>query len=257
MRQILLSLVLAASCFALDLSKLKPEGYVSDFANVVDPASKAAINTYLAALEKASGAQIALVTIDTLDGEIVGDVANKLYIQWGVGKKLTNEGALFLLAVRDRKSRLEVGYGLEPIVPDGSAGDILRAMRPALRASQYGPALIEAARSLGTKIAVGKNIQIAESLPAPIFDDTQPRGSRQTQLNPKQILFMVGIAIVLLILMSRGGGGGMGGLAWLLLSGASGYSRGGGGFGGPSSGGSSWGGFGGGSSGGGGASSDW
>ena len=68
------------------------------------------------------------------DAEMIDEVANKLYIQWGVGKKTTNEGALFLFAIRDRKSRLEVGYGLEPYVPDGSAGDVLRAMRPALRA---------------------------------------------------------------------------------------------------------------------------
>ncbi len=259
-RSILLSLVLAASSFALDLSKLKPEGYVSDFANVVDPESKATLNAYLAALEKASGAQIALVTIDTLDGEIVGDVANKLYIQWGVGKKSTNEGALFLLVIRDRKSRLEVGYGLEPIVPDGSAGDILRAMRPALRAGGYGSALIEAARTLGVKIATAKNIQIGETLPAPLFNDDESSGDLKSQLSPKEIMIMVGIAIFILILLinSGGGRGGMGGLVWMLLNagGGGGYSSRGG-FGGSSSGGSSWGGFGGGSSGGGGASSDW
>ena len=156
MLRLVLSLALASKLLAVDWSKLTPEGYVSDFAHVIDAPSRASIDRYLASLEQASGAQIAIVTIDTLDGEMVDDVANKLYRQFGVGKKGKNEGALFLLVVRDRKSRLEVGYGLEPIVPDGVAGDILRSMRPALRAQQYGPALIEAARVLGTKIATGK-----------------------------------------------------------------------------------------------------
>ena len=258
MRHLLLSFVLAASSFALDLSKLKPEGPVSDFAHVIDASSKASINAYLAELERATGAQVALVTIDTLDGEMIDEVANKLYIQWGVGKKTTNEGALFLFAIRDRKSRLEVGYGLEPYVPDGSAGDVLRAMRPALRAGQYGPAMIEAARLLGAKISKGKNIQVADSLPRPIFEDSGSRGRQLNTTDTRKIIIMVGIGALLLFLMSRGGGGGLGGLAWMLLgSSVGGYSRGGGGFGGYSSGGGGSGGFGGGSSGGGGASSDW
>lgn len=254
MRNLLLILVLAASSFALDLSKLKPEGYVSDFSRVVDASSKESINAYLSGLERASGVQVALVTIDTLDGEPIEDIANKLYIQWGVGKKGTNEGALFLFVIRDRKSRLEVGYGLEPIVPDGSAGDVLRAMRPALRAGQYGPAMIEAARILGGKIANGKNIQVAESLPQPVFQGSGERGRRLGNPDARQIILMVVVGLFVFYLMSRGGGR-RGGGPWFFPGG--GFSGGGGGFGGYSSGGSSWGGFGGGSSGGGGASSDW
>ena len=131
-------------------------------------------------------------------------------------------------------------------------------MRPALRAGQYGPAMIEAARLLGSKIAKGKNVELPDSLPRPIFEDSQGRGRQLTSIDTRKLIIMVGIGLLLLFLMSRGGGGGLGGLAWMLLgSGGGGYSRGGGGFGGASSGGSSWGGFGGGSSGGGGASSDW
>ncbi len=252
MLRILLSFALAFSAFGADWSKLKPEGYVSDYAKVIDAGSRASIESYLAGLERASGAQIAIVTIDTLDGEPVSDVANKLFRQFGVGQKGKNEGALFLLAVRDRKSRLEVGYGLEPIVPDGVAGDILRAMRPALRASQYGPALIEAARVLGTKISASKKVELSETLPPrALFEDGPRKGTNREQRRIVEILLVVGL-IGLFAMMSRRGGGGRryGGGPWILPGG-------GGGFGGASSGGSSWGGFGGGDSGGGGASSDW
>ncbi len=250
MFRLLLSFALALTAFAADWTKLKPEGYVSDFAHVLDAASRESIDRYLAAVEKASGAQVAIVTINTLDGEPVDDVANKLYRQFGVGQKGKNEGALFLLVVTDRKSRLEVGYGLEPIVPDGVAGDILRAMRPALRAQQYGPALIEATRVLGTKIAAGKNITIAEALPARQFREGESE-RRSPASNQKiiQILVVVG-AIALFALFNRRRGGGYGSGPWIFPS-SGGFGGGGGG------GGSSWGGFGGGDSGGGGASSDW
>jgi uncharacterized protein len=76
---------------------------------------------------------MALVTIATLEGEPIEDVANTIFRAWGVGQKGKNEGILLLLSIGDRRSRLEVGYGLEPILPDGLAGSILREMRPALR----------------------------------------------------------------------------------------------------------------------------
>ncbi|WP_031497606.1 TPM domain-containing protein [Bryobacter aggregatus] len=248
MIRLLLSLGLAWSCLAVDYRTLKPEGYVSDFAHVIDPSSRQILNRYLAAVETATGAQIALVTVDTLDGDEITDVANKLYIQWGIGKKATNEGALFLFAIKDRKSRLEVGYGLEPILPDGSAGDLLRAMRPALRANEYGAAMVEAARGLGTRIATAKNVTIQETLPRPLHQAQDDRDD----LNLAITLIFV-ILIVGLMAGSRGGGR-RGGGPWGYAGG--GFGGGGGGFGG-GGGGSSWGGFGGGSSGGGGASSDW
>ena len=256
MLRIVLSLAFASTLLAVDWSKLTAEGYISDFAHVIDSSSRASIDRYLASLEQASGAQIAIVTIDTLDGEMADDVANKLYRQFGVGKKGKNEGALFLLVVRDRKSRLEVGYGLEPIIPDGVAGDVLRSMRPALRAGQYGPALIEAARVLGTKIAAGKNIAIPESLPERQFrEDNTPQSGSAKQRLITQMLVGLG-AVALLAFFSRRRSGYGGGGPWF-FPGGGGYSSSGGFGGAGSGGGASWGGFGGGDSGGGGASSDW
>ena len=114
------------------------------------PPSKQTLEAYCANLERATGAQMAIVLVNTLDDEPVEDVANRLYREWGIGKKGKDEGILILLAVKDHKSRAEIGYGLEPIITDGAAGGILREIRPILRQGNYGGALLAAAQQLGT-----------------------------------------------------------------------------------------------------------
>lgn len=250
---------------AVDWKALKPEGYVSDFAGVVDPQSKAALNAYAAALEHATGAQMAFVTVQSVEGEPIEDVANDLFHAWGIGRKGEDDGLLLMLAIADHKSRLEVGGGLGGVIPDGMAGLLLDDMRPALRENQYGPALLMAAQRLGSTIAQSKNVNI----PPPATAVRVPRSTRDSIPWPV-ILFGV---FILLMLLRRGGGGyygggGGGGGFWtgLLLGqilnsgrGWDGGGRDGGGFGGFDSGGSGggFGGFGGGDSGGGGASSSW
>jgi len=197
----LCALVLAATLAnAADWAALQPQGYVSDFAGVIDAGSRQRIDAYCAAVEKATGAQLALVTIPELGGEPVEDVANLLFRKWGIGKKGENNGALLLLSVRDRRSRLEVGYGLEPILPDGAAGALLREMRPALKVGNYGEAMLVAAHQIGERVAHEKNVQIDESV--------RPRRpvSRSNQGIPWPII-LIGLLGVL-FLFSRGGGGG-------------------------------------------------
>jgi uncharacterized protein len=254
---------LAASAFAVDWKSYKPQGYVSDFAGVIDGRSRAAIDSYAANVQRATGAQMALVTIPSLQGEPVEDVANDIFHAWGVGQKGQDNGVMLLLSIGDRKSRLEVGGGLGDVIQDTMAGDILDQMRPALRQQQYGPALLAAAEKIGSTIAQSKGVSVA--LPG-YARRVQP--TTRDQIPWPLILF--GIFFLLIILRGghRGGGGGYGGggggfwtgllLGQLLNSGRR-YSGGGGGFGGYDSGdsGGGFGGFGGGDSAGGGASSDW
>jgi uncharacterized protein len=171
-----------------------------------------------------------------------------------VGQKGKNEGILLLLAIGDRRSRLEVGYGLEPILPDGLTGSILREMRTALRQGDYGDAMMAAAQTMGSAIAKAKNVELLARL---------PRRSRPAASDSFPWPVLIGGAFFLLLLLrrgGRGGGGGLGILPWLILGnmtgGSIGGGRGSGGFGGFDSGGG-FGGFGGGDSGGGGASSNW
>lgn len=247
--------VLAASAaLALDTSKLKPTGYVNDFAHVLSPAGKDRLESYCAELERATGAQMAIVTIDSLEGDPIDDVANTLYRQWGIGKKGKDEGVLLLFAIKDHKDRGEVGYGLEPVIPDGYVGGVLRGIRPILRQGNYAGGMLAAADELGQRIAESKGVTLTSGRPV----RTERRAPRGPSIPFPLIL--LGIFLVLWILgRFTGGGGGTGFLTGLLLGnmmgrGSSGWS--GGGFGGGSSGGG-WGGFGGGDSGGGGASSDW
>jgi uncharacterized protein len=248
-----------SSALAVDWKALKPQGYTSDFAGVIDPPSRAALDQYAAAVEKATGSQMAFVTLPTLQGEPIEDVANDLFHAWGIGQKGKDDGVLLLLVVRDRLSRLEVGHGLEEILPDGFDGLLLDNMRPELRAGQYGPAMLTAAQALGEAIAKAKNVVIAA--PA-VVRHRVIQHHRDFPWIP--ILFGLFIFWLMVRSNSRGGRGGGGGfwtgmLLGNLLNDVSYGGRGGGGFGGYDSGGSSggFGGFGGGDSGGGGASSDW
>jgi len=254
--------VLAASAlFAIDTSKLKPTGYVNDFAHVLDPVGKQRLEAYCANLERVTGAQMAIVLVDTLDGDPVEDVANKLYREWGIGKKGKDEGILIFVAVKDHKDRAEVGYGLEPIIPDGYAGGVLRNIRPILRQGNYAGGLLAAVQQFGERIAQDKGVALAP-------DRTLGTGGRTGQPAPHGRgipfpLLVLGFFAILWIIGRISGGRGGGGAGFLtgmilgnMLGRGSGGSWGGGGFGGGNSGGG-FGGFGGGDSGGGGSSSDW
>lgn len=251
-------LALFSSAQGLDLNSLKPQGYLSDFAGVVDPASRQKIELYCARLEKATGAQMAIVTLQSLDGEPIEEVANDLFRRWGIGKKGEDNGLLFLLVIQDRRSRLETGFGIEPIINAGQAGSLLRSMRTALRQNQYGEALWVAATAMGDKIAAAKGVQVDMGAP-------RPRAAPEPVSSDIPWPMIIGGIFLLLMIMGRGGrrggGGGGGFLPGLILGnmlgGRSSYGGyGGGGFGGYDSG-DTFGGFGGGDSGGGGASSNW
>jgi uncharacterized protein len=241
--------------FALDLNSLKPQGYVSDFAGVLDAATRARIEEYCGKVEVATGVQMALVTLPSLDGEPIEDVSNTLFRKWGIGKKGKDEGILLLLAIQDHKDRIEVGYGLEPILPDGFDGSVLRTVRPRLQQQDYAGAMLTAAEEMGSRIAAAKGV----SLDFTLRRRTQ---ARRTQSHIPWTLIVVG-AVLLLSLFRRGGGGGGGSfLTGMLLGNVLGRSGGwgGGGFGGYDNnrgGGGGFGGFGGGDSGGGGASGSW
>jgi uncharacterized protein len=104
----------------------RPDGYVNDFAAVLTDDDEAYLESYLRTLETETSAEVAIVTVTSLDGMSIEEYGNRLFAEWGIGKKQLDNGVLLLVAPDDRAVRIEVGYGVEEILPDGLAGEIIR-----------------------------------------------------------------------------------------------------------------------------------
>jgi uncharacterized protein len=259
-----LAVVIPYCCgLALAQALPKPSGYVNDFAHVLDQESSVRIEQLCQELQAKTGAELTVVTVKSLDGEPIEDYAVKLFQQWGIGKKDQSNGLLVLVAIQERRTRMEVGYGLEPVIPDGYSGEVLRSLQPYFRANQYGVGLYAAASQLASRIAQSAGVTLSTSRDTPEPGNRErPRGS-----SPFQLILVGGLILLALFLLPYLLGGGGGGLMGPPMGGGryrrggyygggfGGFGGGSGGFGGGGSGG--FGGFGGGSSGGGGSSSGW
>ena len=118
--------LLIASTDGLAQTLPKPAGRVSDFANIISPDVESELDAQLATLENTTSHEVAVVTVPSLDGMTVEDYANRLFKEWGIGQEKRDNGVLILVAPNERDVRIEVGYGLEGILPDGLAGQVLR-----------------------------------------------------------------------------------------------------------------------------------
>ncbi|MFO8089620.1 MAG: TPM domain-containing protein [Desulfatiglandaceae bacterium] len=222
----------------------EPIGLVNDFADVISPENLRKIEAVTTQLLQATGVALVVVTMPDIEGEEYNDFANRLYSAWGIGKKGEDKGILIFITIKERKMRIETGYGVEGIIPDGLAGEVRdKYMLPYLKQDKFGEGLLNGAAALAAIVARQEGVSLEEA--APVEAPEEKTGSG-VSLAP--ILFFV---IFLLAMFRRGRGGLF--LPLLLMGGmrprSGGFgSRGGfGGFGG------GFGGFGGGMSGGGGA----
>ena len=236
------------------IAQLRPTDYVNDFAHVLDQATITQLDDICRQIDQKAQAQIAVVTINSLDGRDIDSYAVDLFKQWGIGNKKTDHGVLILLAVQDHKYRIEVGYGLEAILPDGKVGGFGREAVPLLQQNNYNGAMVLMTSRVANVLGQDAGITLTGALPEV---QEQPRQETRRGLSPGGILVLLIIFLIvmfvpplrrmlfwLLLFSSGGGGGGYRGGGY---SGGGGFGGGGGGFGG----------FGGGSSGGGGASGGW
>lgn len=116
----------------------KSTGFVNDFANLLDAPSRAALDQLLTQVERDTTAEIVFVSVTALDGMSIEEYTNKLFKEWGIGKKKEDNGVLVVVAPSDRSMKIEVGYGLEGVLPDGLAGEIIRAQfTPRFRENDY------------------------------------------------------------------------------------------------------------------------
>ena len=215
-----------------------PMGAVNDFAGVIPLSDREAMERLAAQVLAKTGAAIVVATVASTGGRDPDEYANHLFESWGIGKKGEDRGALLFVAVKERRVRIETGYGLEGVLPDGLAGSILdRYVLPYLRKGEYGPGLLNGMKAVAAVVAGDGGFA-----PAP---GERPRQERRT--SPFGSLFL--IIVLFLLLGTRRGRAMVPYILLMMLSGGGGGSRRGGfgGFGG------GFGGFGGGMSGGGGA----
>jgi uncharacterized protein len=141
--------------------------YVQDYANVLSGETKNKIQETSRALATQSKAQIVVVTVQTLDGKPIADYATELFRKWGIGDKQLNNGVLLLVAVKDRKSRIEVGYGLEGALPDGKTGRIQdEFMVPSFKKNDFNAGIMQGYQALVTEVTKEVKTASAEQAPA-------------------------------------------------------------------------------------------
>lgn len=219
--------------------------FVYDKAGVIPPAHERKIQSISLELIQKTRIPVVVVTMPDIEGAEYNEYANRLYEAWGIGEKGTDKGVLIFVTVKERKMRIEVGYGLEGILPDGLAGEIRdQYMIPYLKKNKYGDGILNGTLAVARIIAKNANVQLTGQAP------------RRVAREKRSGFAIIPIILILIFAFTSRRRGGM----WLLLAmmlgggGGRGGHYGSGGMGGSFGGfGGGFGGFGGGMSGGGGA----
>ena len=146
-----------ASLTALDVPPL--EGRVNDLAGILSSSAESEIEAYLKALEENSGAQIAVLTIPSLEGESLEEYSIRVVDKWALGDAERDDGALLLISMEERKIRIETGYGLEGSLTDMKSGFIIREiLQPRFRAGDFDTGVYEAVRAMGGVVSGNADI---------------------------------------------------------------------------------------------------
>ena len=241
--------VQAGVCAAAEAPFPRPTGAVNDFANVIPADQRAIMENLSREVLQKTGTAVVVATVSDVGDMVVDDYATRLYESWGIGKKGEDKGVLILLALKERRVRIETGYGVEGILPDGVVGEILRLhVIPHLKQGDYGKGLLNAMTAVSDVIARNAGVTLTGR---PQMQPARPTGG--VPVSPFTLILLA--LVVMLMLFTRTGRQIM---ALLLLSsfGGGGRNYGGGSSGGFGGFGGGFGGFGGGMSGGGGAGGD-
>jgi len=138
-----------------------PRGLINDFADIIPPAYEEQMNSLAHEVLEKADATLTVVTIKDIGGANIDEFTNRLYEMWGVGKKGEDRGAMILVAFKERMIRIEVGYGLEGVIPDGLAGQIRdQVIVPYLKKDEFGPGLSNGLSALAGIIAKDRGIEL-------------------------------------------------------------------------------------------------
>jgi len=238
-----LSLLTAQFSHAVSIPET-PGNHVVDLAGIIDNSTEAKLNQYLRELEQKTTAQVAILTIKSLEGESLEDLSITVaHDKWKLGQKGKDNGVLLLVSLKDRKYRIEVGYGLEGVIPDSMVGSIGRSyLVPFFRKGDYSNGIYAAALALANEIAKDSGVKIT-GMPQ-LKRTVQRTGEKQAPGLFGTIISILFFAILIILFIRnpklflmlllfssiggrRGGWGGGGG-----FGGGGGVGGGGGGFGG-------------------------
>ncbi|MES2035243.1 MAG: TPM domain-containing protein [Pseudomonadota bacterium] len=246
----LTTLLIALPALAATPTFPKLTGRVVDDANILSPATEQALTQKLTALETSTGRQLVVATLPSLQGYEIEEYGYQLGRAWGIGSEKADDGALLIVAPNEKKVRIEVGYGLEPVLTDALSSVIIQsAILPKFREGDMEAGIVAGADALVQQLSLPEaeaRAQVAQASAQPAKSDG----------GAKIPFFILLVVIWVVISALRGGRGGRVLPAILLgsLLGGSGRGGGGGGWSGGGGGGFSGGG---GSFGGGGSSGSW
>jgi uncharacterized protein len=194
----ILSLLLVPSfLFAFEIPA-KPTGFVNDYTSTLSLEDKTTLETKLSSFEKQTTNEISVVIISSLDGDTIENVAQEIFTKWGIGKKDKNNGALFLIAMAERKTRIHTGYGLEGALTDiGTSYILTDIVRPAFKAGDYAG---------GVNGAVDKMIALVngtDTVPEDYFEVVEPENSKSWSPSLDAIFFFVIIFQWIVAILAR------------------------------------------------------
>ena len=208
----------------------RPSNYVVDLAGILDQSTEGKLNGFLRKLEQKTGAQVILLSVDSLEGNALEDFSLSVAEKWALGQKDRDDGLLIFFAMKERKYRFEVGYGLEGILPDSLVGSIGRQyIVPYFKQGDYASGAVASVLAVAGIIAKDKGVAIT-GMPRLGRPASGARAEREPSLGSKIMLVLFFIILIymmirhprmlfMLLIMSSmggrrsswGGGGGFGG----------------------------------------------
>lgn len=196
---ILICLLLLICIQGFCLETLDFNRFISDNANILSYENEITLNQILLELQTKTKVDVAIVTLNSLNGEPIENVSLEIARKYKLGDKKLNNGVLMLVAPEDRKARIEIGYGLEGILNDSKAGRILDDyMIPYFKEENYETGIIQGTLALAYEIADEYGVRL--SFEKPVAPETN---------NDTDILFVIIFIIILMLLNGRGGPGGL------------------------------------------------
>jgi len=197
----------------------RPSAYVVDLAGVINDNVEVNLNGYLKELEEKTSSQMVVLSIDSLEGESIEDLSISIaHDKWRLGQKGKDNGVLLLIAIQERKYRIEVGYGLEGVLPDSLTGSIGRQyLAPYFKKGDYSTGILTASLAVISEIASDAGVEITGMQAIKYRSrNSVKRGKPSLGSKILSILFVIGLIymfirhprlLMLLIMMSMMGGG--------------------------------------------------